>query len=173
MLASLLLLQCCRHAPTSSLRSDRSSSREWKKVLPSATDMAYFLTFYKSCFQCDCFRLSEDCSDGLIYSSNLPSPGASSLVFLIPLSLAFWLYFSYYISKWSSGLWKSFIVRRAIKRSVIGHKENAVSRGWQYSYLGNNEPPDSLSFQYWTVKCTKTRRGNYMNEYSSMTEEGN
>ena len=75
--------------------SDRSSSLEWKKVLPPVIDMAYFLTFYKSCFQCDCFHLSEDYSDGLIYSSNLPSPGASSLVFLIPLSLAFWLYFSY------------------------------------------------------------------------------
>ena len=73
-------------------------------------------------------------------------------------SLAFWLYFSYYISKWSSGLWKSFIVRRAIKRSMIGHKENAVSRGWQYSYFGNNEPPDSLSFQFWTVKCTKNKK---------------
>ena len=54
------------------------------KVFPSVIYMAYFLTFYKSCFQCDCFHLSEDYPDCLIYSSNLLSPGASSLVFLIP-----------------------------------------------------------------------------------------
>lgn len=111
-LAAWLLPKHSRHAPIIRCLFWPFLLPGRRKVLPSAICVANFLISAKSSFQCQPFN--GDDFDGLVQIYNLVSPVASSLAFFSSLTLAFWLYFYYHISKLLFELCKILTVKGGI-----------------------------------------------------------